>query len=127
MIDSLIYKGEICWVYLLKGNQDNSYEILFDRHLPEKIEQHNELADRLVYYRQFDKIVDGIAHRLFLKSISETSIKRLISINNPGMLDLKTELLKIKNRTHSCSSQSTSSQVGDDNILNEKTISNNFK
>lgn len=87
-----------CYVYII-GNKNNSYSIKYtldiDRDIP------SLPSDcKLLYYREFYNITDGIAYKLFLDSISTGSIESIISKQNSSFRDLskdyqsKKQLLK---------------------------------
>lgn len=79
------------WVYLTPNDSGTGYHIAFDIDLLHKIE--TEKID-LRYYRKFDNLLDGLAHKLLLETISGQSLQRIIWNNNPDNKNLATEILK---------------------------------
>ena len=79
-----------CWVCLIQ--QLSGYEVSFVLNLS-KIFWLDE-PTRLVYFRRFDNLIDGIGHKLLLENISEQSLRRLITKNNPDNRNLIQEILE---------------------------------
>lgn len=79
-------KDSFCYVYIV-GYRDNSYSIKYTLDADKDIFSLSK-GSILLYYRKFDNIADGIAYKLFLSSISGSSIESIISKENPLFADI---------------------------------------
>lgn len=80
-----------CWVYLTPSKTSSGYDVVFEMDLPHKIEREKIY---LLYFRKFDNLLDGLAHKLLLETISRQSLLRIVKNSNPDNRDLTSEILK---------------------------------
>ena len=90
------------WVYILASKRNGTLYIGVTSNIHERIWNHKQKSvpgftqkyglDRLVYYAQFDRIADAIAHEKRLKAWRRAWKVNLIEANNPEWRDLYDEL-----------------------------------
>ena len=68
-------------------------------------------GSRIVFRRGFADIVDAVAFKVFLQSLSPASLERII--RNPGMNDFRGDFMDLKNRTDKNKTEDT--------LINTKT------
>lgn len=84
------YDNQPCWVSVYaRREQCAHYCIGFDLTLPQMLARQPEM--RLLYYRQFVNLADGLAHKLLLEQLSADSIDSLIARYNSTHSDLYNE------------------------------------
>lgn len=72
---------DICWVYILEGKYfPHKQRILFcgDENYELSVATHLGKGEQLVYCRQFDNVLDALAHKLMLESLSKETATHLI-------------------------------------------------
>lgn len=78
-----------CWIYIYREKEKSGLQIAYTLDFPAWIRDSDNSDIRLIYFRRFDNILDGIAHKLFLEQMSVVSLRRFIRIYNPREEDLK--------------------------------------
>ncbi|NDW12075.1 hypothetical protein D0T50_04125 [Bacteroides sp. 214] len=84
-------KETLCWVYLLEL-KNKSFSICYTRNLYRELQSLSK-SIRLVFYRSFTNITDGIAYKLLLENLSPTSIYYVITAHNPLNEDLRKDFI----------------------------------
>ena len=69
-----------CWVCVLQDT--NQFHIIYTRNIQYCTQQYKSNTLKLVYYRGFREIIDGLGHKLFLETLSHNSIKRFVMVRD---------------------------------------------
>ena len=81
-----------CWVYVSEAKSGaGQLQVGYSRTLPGMLAGTGE--HRLLYYRQFSTISDGLGHKLLLEELSTESLLLTIRVVNPAMNDLHTDFI----------------------------------
>lgn len=76
-----------CWVYIARECEPPlQFHIGAAIDLPQLLNDNKQ--KRLLYYRQFSNVLDGLAHKLLLAELNRQSLTLLIRGMNPEMRDL---------------------------------------
>lgn len=81
-----------CWVYIIVEDSLHRQSVEFTTNL--KTELQKTKSSYIVYYRRFDNIQDGIAHKLLLEHLSAYSVDTIIRKTNPTRENLQEKLIK---------------------------------
>jgi hypothetical protein len=71
-----------CWVCVLQDTNTNAFHINYTRNIQQYTQQYENSTLKLIYYRGFHEIIDGLGHKLFLETLSPNSIKRFVTAHN---------------------------------------------
>lgn len=85
-----IIGNTFCWVYILKVT-DTEWQIGYSHSLSKMLS--NCHGKELLYYRQFPHPMDGLAHRLFLESLTSEGLYGFVRQYNAAMIDLHQEFI----------------------------------
>lgn len=73
---------DICWIYILEGKLfPHKRRIVYcgDENCELSVANHLSKYEQLVYCRQFDNVLDALAHKLMLETLSKETITHIIS------------------------------------------------
>ena len=79
--------GIICCVCILKDKNTEAFRVVYTLNIQRYMQQPDNSTLKLVYFRGFSDLLDGIGHKLFLEQLSAMSIKRFVMINKQDELD----------------------------------------
>lgn len=80
--------NDYCWVYITRDSDSSRrYHIGFALDLPQLL--NDNLQCDILYYRQFNNTMDGLAHKLFLTNVNNETLLLVIRGMNPEMRDLR--------------------------------------
>jgi len=87
------------WVYILQSEQEREWIISTTRDIMQILKKRDESHEKenytLVYVRRFDEMLLALGHKMLLSFLERSSVKKIITKDNPNMEDL-TDLLRIE-------------------------------
>lgn len=81
-----------CWIYVIVEELFHRQSVGFT--INPKSQLQKSESPFILYYRRFDNIQDGIAHKLLLEHLSADSVDTIISKMNPTRENLHEKLIK---------------------------------
>ena len=79
--------GITCCVCILKDKNTEAFRVIYTLNIQRYMQKQDNSTLKLVYFRGFRDLLDGIGHKLFLEQLSVKSIKRFVMINKQNELD----------------------------------------